>query len=76
LRARLQRAWQQVCCLTAQITEREGTRRAALHTRQEPGMETIRQLSTWRGIGVHSAWLFVLACFAWQDLQTPKQGGA
>ena len=39
-------------------------------------MEQVRQLSTWRGIGVNSAWLFVMECFAWRDLQTPKQVGA
>jgi transposase len=76
LRARLQRAWQQVCFLTAQITELEGERRAALRTRQEPVMEKVRQLSTLRGIGVNSAWLFVMEFFAWRDLQTPKQVGA
>jgi transposase len=75
-RARLKRAWQQVCFLTAQITELEGERRAALRTRQEPVMEKVRQWSTLRGIGVNSAWLFVMEFFAWRDLQTPKQVGA
>src|SRR5262252_7953629 len=76
LRARLKRAWQQVCFLTAQITALEGERRAALHTRQEPVMEQVRQLLTLRGIGVNSAWLCVMEFFAWRDLQTPKQVGA
>lgn len=76
LRARLKRAWQQGCFLTAQITALEGARRAARHTRQEPGMEQVRPWSTWRGIGVQSAWLFVMACFAWRDVQTPTQVGA
>ena len=39
-------------------------------------MEKVRQLSTLRGIGVNSAWLFVMEFFAWRDLQTPKQVGA
>jgi hypothetical protein len=76
VRARLQRAWQQVCCLTAQITGLEGERRAALRTRQEPVVEQVRHLSPWRGIGVKSAWCFVMACFAWRDLQTPQHVGA
>ena len=76
LRARLQRAWQQVCCLREQITGLEGERRAARRTRQEPVMEQGRQWSTWRGIGVNSAWLCVMAFFAWRDLQTPKHVGA
>jgi transposase len=76
LRARLTRAWQQVCFLTTPITALEGERRAALRTRQEPVMEQVRHLSTLRGIGVNSAWLFVREFFAWRDLQTPKQVGA
>jgi len=39
-------------------------------------MEKVRQLATLRGIGVNSAWLFVMEFFAWRDLQTPKQVGA
>jgi transposase len=76
LRARLKRAWQQGGFLPAQITARAGERRAALHTRQEPVLAQGRPLSTLRGIGVNRAWLFVMACFAWRALQTPKQGGA
>ena len=76
LRARLTRAWQQMCFLPAQLTALEGARRAALRTRQEPVMAQVRPWSTWRGIGVKSAWLLVMACLAWRDWQTPKQGGA
>ena len=36
----------------------------------------VRQLFTLRGIGVNSAWLYVMEFFAWRDLQTPKQVGA
>ena len=39
-------------------------------------IDLVRQLFTLRGIGVHSAWLCVMACFAWLDFQTPKQVGA
>jgi transposase len=76
LLARLKRAWQQGCFLTAQSTGLEGERRAARRTRQEPVMEKGRHLSTLRGIGGHSAWLCVLECCAWRDLQTPKHVGA
>lgn len=68
LRARLTRAWQPMCVLTAQSTALEGERRAAWRTRQEPVMEKVRQGSTVRGIGAHSAWLFVMECFAWRAL--------
>jgi transposase len=39
-------------------------------------VEQVRQRFTLRGIGVQSAWLSGMACFAGRDVQTPKQVGA
>jgi transposase len=75
-RAHLKRAWQQVQGLTEQIGSLEAERRAEWRTSAEPGLETVRQLATLRGIGVKSAWRFVREFFAWRDVQTPKQVGA
>jgi transposase len=74
--ARLKRAWQQVQGLTEQLGSLEAERRAEWRTSEEPVREKVRQLATLRGIGVKSAWRFVRACFAWRDVQTPKQVGA
>jgi transposase len=76
LRARLQREWQKVQHLTEQIGSLEAERRVALRTRAEGGLEQVRQWATLRGIGIKSAWLFVMEFFAWRDLQTPTQVGA
>jgi transposase len=76
LRTRLQRAWQQVGLLTAHIQTLEAERRALLRRRADPAIDQVRQLFMLRGIGVHSAWLYVMAFFAWRDLQTPKHVGA
>jgi transposase len=76
LQARLKRAWQQVCFLTQQIMTLEAERREVLRTSAEPVVDQVRQLATLRGIGVNSAWLFVMEFFAWRHLQTPKQVGA
>jgi transposase len=76
LRARLGREWRKVELLTEQIGGLEAQRRVELRTREEPGMDQVRQLTTLRGIGVNSAWLVVMECFAWRGLQTPKQVGA
>jgi transposase len=70
LRARLKREWQKAQGLTEQILHWEAERRAARRTSAEPVMEKVRQLMTLRGIGVHSAWLFVMEFFAWRALQT------
>jgi transposase len=74
--ARLKREWQKVQHLTEQIGSLEAERRVALRTSEEPVLEQVRQLATLRGIGVNSAWLFVMEFFAWRRLQTPKQVGA
>lgn len=76
LRTRLKRAWQQVSFLTAQIQTLEAERRALLRRRADPVLAQVRQLFTLRGIGINSAWLSVMAFFAWRDFQTPKQVGA
>jgi hypothetical protein len=76
LRTRLKRAWQQVGFLTAHIQTLEAERRALLRRRADPVIAQVRQLFALRGSGVHSAWLYVMAFFAWRDLQTPQQVGA
>ena len=76
LRTRLTRAWQQVGFLTAHIQTLEAERRALLRRRADPVIAQVRQRFTLRGIGVNSAWLYVMEFFAWRDFQTPKQVGA
>jgi transposase len=76
LRTRLKRAWQQVGFLTAPIQTLEAERRALLRHREDPVIAQVRQLFTLRGIGVNSAWLYVMEFFAWRDFQPPKQVGA
>ena len=76
LRTRLKRAWQQGGFLTAHIQTLEAERRALLRRREDPVLDQVRQLFTLRGIGVNSAWLYVMEFFAWRDFQTPKQVGA
>jgi len=73
---RLKRTWQQVGFLTAHIQTLEAERRALLRRREDPVIDQVRQLCTLRGIGVNSAWLYVMAFFAWRNFQTPKQVGA
>lgn len=76
LRTRLKRAWPQVGFLPVHIQTLEAERRALLRRREDPVIAQVRQLFTLRGIGVKSAWLYVMAFFAWRDFQTPKQVGA
>ena len=76
LRSRLKRAWQHVGFLTAHIQTLEAERRALLRHRTDPVIAQVRQLFTLRGIGINSAWLYIMEFFAWRDFQTAKQVGA
>jgi transposase len=76
LRSRLKRAWQQVGFLTAHIQTLEAERRALWRHRTDPVIAQVRQLFTLRGIGINSAWLYIMAFFAWRDFQTAKPVGA
>jgi transposase len=40
-----------------------------------PAVEQVRQFNTLHGIGLTSAWLYVMEFFAWRDLRTAKQVG-
>ena len=76
LRSRLKRAWQHVGFLTAHMQTLEAERRALLRHRTDPVIAQVRQLFTLRGIGIKSAWLYIMEFFAWRDFQTAKQVGA
>src|SRR5919199_673478 len=73
---RRKRAWQHVGFLTAHIQTLEAERRARWRRHTDPVIAPVRPLFTLRGMGVHSAWLSGMACFAWRDVQPPKQVGA
>src|SRR4030095_3920319 len=62
--------------LTAHIQTLEAERRGLWSRREDPGDAPGRPLFTFRGIGVNSAWLYVMEFFAWRDFRTPKQVGA
>jgi hypothetical protein len=62
--------------LTAHIQTLEAERRALVRRREDPVIAQVRQRFTLRGMGVKSAWLYVMAFFAGRDFQTPKQVGA
>jgi precorrin-6B methylase 1 len=57
---RLKRAWQQVGFLTTHIQKLEAERRVLLRHRTDPVIAQVRQLFTLRGIGINSAWLYIM----------------
>jgi transposase len=75
LKARLKREWAKVEWLTRQIREVEAERRALLKTSDDPAVEMVRQLCALRGIGINSAWLYVMEFFGWREFRNRRQVG-
>jgi transposase len=75
VRARLEREWAKVTLLTAQIRQLERERTEALRTDPAPAVELVRRLLRLRGIGVNSAWLYVMEFFGWRQFQTRREVG-
>ena len=75
-RNRLQREWVEVKDLTRQIREVEAERRVLLRTSTDPAMEQVRQLHGLCGIGINSAWLYVMEFFGWREFRNRREVGA
>jgi len=75
LNARLKREWSKVQWLTEQIHEVEAQRRALMRTSKDPAVEMVRQLCALRGIGVNSAWLYVMEFFGWREFKNRREVG-
>jgi transposase len=75
LRARLAcefAGWQFV---DRQVKDLEAERRALLRTSTDPSVDQVRQLLKLRGIGINSAWLYVMEFFGWREFRNRRQVG-
>jgi transposase len=59
-----------------QIQRVEAERRRLLRTNEDRVYEMVRQLLLLRGIGVNSAWLFVMEFFGWREFRNRRQVGS
>ncbi len=73
--ARLEREWATVLEYTARIRQLKQERRALLRATDDPAIAQVRQLNQLRGIGVDSAWLYVMEFFAWRQFRNRRQVG-
>jgi transposase len=76
LRKRLERECQRMELLKEQIRELEKEREEVLRTSQEASVEQVRRLLQLKGIGVNSAWLYVMEFFAWRGFHNRREVGA
>jgi transposase len=75
LRVRLEREWAKVELFTAQIRQLEGERDEQLRSGTASALELVRQLLRLRGIGVNSAWLYVMEFFGWREFRNRREVG-
>jgi len=76
LYARLVHEYYRIQLLNQQIHEQESHRREALRTSQRSDIQQVRQLMGLQGIGVNSAWLFVMEFFSWRAFRNRREVGA
>jgi transposase len=76
LRQRLVREWEQLAGLSHQIAQLEAARQERLRSAEDTAMAQVRQLLTLKGIGVNSAWVFVMEFFGWRAFRSGKEVGA
>ena len=55
---------------------RGGTSRDLLRSRPDPVIEKVLQLNTLRGIGINSAWLYLMEFFGWREFRNGKEVGS
>jgi len=73
---RLQREYQRWLLVNQQIDQLRVQREELLKTSRQSSVEQVRQLMRFKGIGVNSAWLFVMEFFSWRDFRNRREVGA
>jgi len=73
---RLQREYQRWVLVNQQIDQLTAHRKELLKTSQRASVEQVRQLMRLKGIGVNSAWLFVMEFFSWRNFRNRREVGA
>ncbi len=76
LRMRLEREYERIGLVAEHIRRLEQEREEVIRTSQQESVEQVRQLLRLKGIGVNSAWLYVMEFFAWREFHNRREVGA
>jgi transposase len=76
LRTRLEREYERMLLVNEQIKILEAERLELLRHSNRADIELVRQLMRLKGIGVGSAWLWVMEFFAWRQFRNRREVGA
>lgn len=72
----LMREYERLKLVREQIRQVETTRKEALHTSCDPAIEQVRRLLQLKGIGMNSAWVYVMEFFAWRAFHNRRELGS
>jgi transposase len=73
--ARLEREWEAVVGYTRWIRALKNECRTLLKTPRDPAIAQVLQLHQSMGVGIESAWLYVMEFFAWRKFRNRRQVG-
>lgn len=76
LHNRLKREYQRYQLVQEQIQQINRVRQETIRNDDTPAMEQVRQLMRLKGIGVNSAWLYVMEFFSWRDFRNRREVAA
>ena len=76
LRACLVREHERLLYMQEQIRQLEQQRKELLRTSTDPAMEQVQCLLRLRGIGINSAWLYVMEFFSWRAFRNRREVGS
>jgi len=76
LKKRLVREYERLEMVKGQIKQVEAERADFVKISESPEVQMVRQLLTLRGIGINSAWLYVMEFFGWRDFHNRREVGA
>jgi transposase len=76
LAARLKREYERFQVVKKQIGQLEEERKEAVRTSSVPAVEQVRQLLRLKGIGMNSAWVYVMEFFSWRGFRNRREVGS
>jgi len=76
LRRRLVREYERLEMGKRQIGQVEAERGDLVRSSGSPDVEKVRQLLDLRGVGINSAWLYVMEFFGWREFRNRREVGA
>jgi len=76
LHSLLEREYQRVQLITQHIHQLELNRAEVIRNSNDPVVEQVRQLLRLKGIGMNSAWLYVMEFFSWRGFHNRREVGS